>query len=118
MYRILSVSRNVSLLLQRNDALAIAGFRVFSPKRPEDAPMLLDQQAADAVVIGHSVLAKQRRTLIRQIRERRPGVPIFFVYAAPEKAGEPLADLSIDVTPGPQLLVQAIQQWLMGRQVA
>ena len=118
MYRILSVSRNVSLLLQRNDALAIAGFRVFSPKRPEDAPLLLEQQSADAVVIGHSVLATQRRALIRAIRKRRPNVPIFFVYAAPEKMGEPLADLSLDVTSGPQTLVQAIQQRLVGRQAA
>ncbi len=114
-YRILSVSRNVSLLLNRNDALAIAGFRVVSPRRPEDALIMLEQQKVDAVVIGHSVVAPQRQELIREIRALRPEIPIFFVYAAPDKEGEPLADESLDVTSGPQHLVSALQQALARR---
>ena len=111
-YRILSVSRNISLLLNRNDALAIAGFRVVSPRQPEDSLMMLEQQKVDAVVIGHSVVAPQRQELIQDIRAGWPKIPIFFVYAAPDNEGEPLADRSIDVTSGPQRLIAAIQQIL------
>jgi DNA-binding NtrC family response regulator len=111
-YRILSVSRNVALLMNRNDALAIAGFRVVSPRQPEDSVMMLEQQKVDAVVIGHSVKAPQRQKLIQGIRARWPNIPVFFVYAMPDREGEPLADESIDVTAGAEKLIAAIQQSL------
>ena len=41
MFRILSVSRNVRLLITRNDALAIAGYSVVSPRNPLEAPLIL-----------------------------------------------------------------------------
>lgn len=110
MYRILSVSRNVRLLITRNDALAIAGFSVVSPRSPQEAPLILAQQQIDAVVIGHSVEALVRKQLIRAIRKLSPKIPILFVYAAPQTTGEPMADISIDVTQGPQSLIAAMQE--------
>lgn len=110
MHRILSVSRNVRLLITRNDALAIAGFSVVSPRNPLEAPLIVAQQHIDAVVIGHSVEPLVRKRLISSIRTMDPAMPIFFVYAAPQTTGEPLADLSIDVTDGPQALIAAMQE--------
>ena len=109
MYRILSVSRNVRLLITRNDALAIAGYSVVSPREPGDALLIIAQQPIDAVVIGHSVEPILRKQLICELRKLKPGMPILFVYAAPQTTGESMADVSIDVTSGPQALIAAMQ---------
>lgn len=68
MYRVLSISGNVRLLLSRNDVLAMAGFSVISPREPEQAPELAAQQQVDAVVIGHSVSPSVRKPLIAELR--------------------------------------------------
>ena len=112
MYRILSVSRNVSLLLERNDVLAMAGFSVISPRYPEQTPALAMSEKVDAVVIGHSVDANLRRTVIAELRCECPDCIICFVYVAPHKDGEPLADVSLDVTHGPEPLILTLQEKL------
>jgi hypothetical protein len=112
--RILSVSRDTSLLLSRNDALAIAGFSVVSPKAPEEAPQLLTQQVVDAVVIGHSIVPKERTALISAIRKVRGSVLLVFVFTLPHSGPEPLADLSVDVTEGPSALVKVLEDHLFG----
>jgi DNA-binding NtrC family response regulator len=112
MYRVLSISRNVRLLLTRNDILALAGFSVISPKHAEEAAALAAQEQVDAVIIGHSLDVRLRQSLIADIRRLRPQCIVCFVYAAPDQAGEPLADLSIDVTSGPEPLVLALQERL------
>ncbi len=109
MYRVLSTSRNTSLLLSRNDVLAMAGFSVISPKYPEQAPSLAAQQNVDAVVIGHSVEPPLRREIIAAVRDMSPQCVICFVFAAPDTEGEPLADASLDVTHGVEPLVLALQ---------
>jgi hypothetical protein len=108
MYTILSVSRNTGLLLQRNDALAIAGFRVISPREPEEAPYLATQQRVHAVVIGHSVEAPSRAVLIEALRRVCPVCPLIFVYTYPQTEGEPLADASLDVTRGTGPLIEIL----------
>ena len=112
MYRILSTSRNVRLLLERNSVLAMAGFSVISPKTPEQAPALAAQEHVDAVIIGHSIDAELRRSLISELRRVCPGCVICFVYQAPDTQGEPLADISLDVTKGPDPLIVALQEKL------
>ncbi len=109
MYRILSVSRNTSLLLRRNDALAMAGFSVVSPKTPEEAPFLAMQRNVDAVVIGHSVQSHERQIVIQAIRRVCPQCVIVFVYLADESGEEPQADISIDVTHGAEVLISELQ---------
>jgi hypothetical protein len=84
MYRILSTSRNVRLLLERNSILAVAGFSVISPRYPEQTPLLAAQEQVDAVIIGHSVDPFVRKSIIRDLRRVCPGCVICFVYAAPE----------------------------------
>jgi DNA-binding response OmpR family regulator len=112
MPRILSISRNPRLLALRNDALALAGYKVASPREPNEAVLLLSQERFDAVVVGHSVEPEIRRILIRAVRNLRPNIPIVFVFRAPESAEEPLADLSIDLTDGPMPLVSALDDRL------
>ena len=112
MYRVLSFSRNVRMLLSRNDVLAMAGFSVVSPREPEQAPMLAAQQQVDAVVIGHSVPAAVRGVLIPELRRLCPDCVICFVYAAPDTTGEPLADVSLNVTNGPEPLIWELQHKL------
>ncbi len=112
MPRILSISRNPRLLALRNDALALAGYAVAAPREPDEAVSLAAQQPFDAVVIGHSVEHEKRENLIRTLRDLRPYMPIVFVYTEPEKAQEPLADASVDVTSGPTPLVSELDKRL------
>jgi hypothetical protein len=112
MYNILSVSRNTRLLLHRNNALALYGFRVVSPRQPEETPFLALQQKVDAVVIGHSVEPESRAIIIEAVRRLCPGCVIVFVYAKPETTGEPLADVSLNVTNGPEPLIHDLQERL------
>lgn len=111
-YRIVSVSRNLGLLLSRNDALGVAGYSVVSPREPEQTHLLVQNARTDAVVIGHSVEARRRKSIIKKIRALRPDLPVFFVYAGPGDRREPLADYCVDVTTGPEALIVALQNRL------
>jgi hypothetical protein len=53
--KILSLGNATRLLLGRNDALAMAGYAVVSPRTPEKAPALLATYDFFAVVMGHSL---------------------------------------------------------------
>ena len=112
MYRILSISRNVRLLLERNDTLAAAGFSVISPRHPEQAAVLAAQEQVDAFVIGHSVEPQLRHRLIEEVRRSCRRCVICFVYAAPDTSGEPLADVSLDITKGPEPLILTLEERL------
>ncbi len=112
MYTVLSVSSDTGLLLQRNDALAMHGVRVLSPRTPEEAPTLAREQVVDAVVMSHSLEPPDRAELIKAVREFCPTCLIAFVFAAPETRSEPLADVSLDVTDGAEPLVKALQERL------
>lgn len=111
MYKIVSVSRNTRLLLERNDTLALAGFRVISPRSPEQAPFLAFEQQVDAVVFGHSVEPEIRRTAIGMLRRLCPSCVIAFVYTGKEQR-EPLADCSLDVSRGNEPLIAMLQSRL------
>jgi len=106
--RILSVSANTRLLVTRNDALSLAGYNVVSPHTPEDTPELVARSHFDAIVIGHSLPAKTRTTIIRAVRKIAPSTPVIFVYIAPSDEKEPLADYSVEVT-DPLNLLRALE---------
>ncbi len=109
MPRLLSISRNPRLLATRNDALALAGFTVVSPRVPEQALLLLHQEHFDAVILGHSVEPELRKQLISSIRDASPDLPIAFVFLPAEDPGkEPLADFVVDISHGPMALLQAL----------
>ncbi len=110
MFTIVSVSRDTRQLIERNDTLALSGFRVISPRTPDEAPLLAVQQNVDAVVLGHSVEGAQRRAIIDSIRRVSPECLIVFAYTRPNgQPDEPLADASIDVTHGSEPLLNVLQ---------
>jgi hypothetical protein len=111
MYKILSVSRNTRLLLERNNTLALAGFCVVSPRTPEQAPFLAFEQRVDAVIIGHSVEQEMRETIIEMVRKLCPHCVIAFVYIGAQQR-EPLADVSLDVSAGNESIIRVLQQRL------
>ncbi len=74
--------------------------------------MLASHEDVDAVVIGHSVDADTRKTLITELRRVRPGCLICFVYEKPDEGTEPLSDVSLDVTKGPEPLITFLQDRL------
>jgi len=80
--------------------------------------MLAAQQDVDAVIIGHSVRPHTRKTLIMDLRRVCPDCLICFVYGAPETKGEPLADVSLDVSSGPESLVRYLQDRLPREKVS
>jgi DNA-binding response OmpR family regulator len=112
MPRILSISRNPMLLATRNDALALSGYAVASPKQPSEGVVMLQQEHFDAVVIGDSVEPEIRKVMIPTLRNVRPDVPILFVHAESQSTVESLADVSVDVTAGPTPLVRALDNRL------
>jgi hypothetical protein len=112
MYRIISLSRDLNVLLRRNNVLAMAGFSVLSPAYPEEAAIIAAKQRADAIVIGDSFERLVRQRLIAEMRRFCPNCPIFFVYALPARTGEVFADESVDVTNGQDLLVVALREKL------
>ena len=90
----------------------MAGFSVISPRYPEQAPLLAAQEQVDAVIIGHSVDPFVRKSIIHDLRRLCPECMICFVYTAPDTKGEGLADVSLDVTNGPEALVRLLQERL------
>ena len=102
----------MGLLLSRNSVLALAGFSVISPKTPEETPLLASHENVDAVVIGHSVDPELRKKIIAELRDLSPGCLICFVYVLPSEKTEPLADVSLDVTNGPEPLILFLQEQL------
>jgi hypothetical protein len=117
MYKIVSVSRNTRLLMQRNDTLALAGFRVISPRVPEQAPYLAFEQRVDALIIGHSVEPHMRETIVEMLRRLCPHCLIVFAYVG-ERQSEPLADVSLDVTNGNEPVINFLQDRLPRQQHA
>lgn len=99
------------MLATRNDALAVAGYSVASPKDPRDAVAQFARSHFDAVIIGHSVEADLRKSLIEGLRRLKASVCIVFVYLG-EKQTEPLADESVDITSGPIPLLRALERLL------
>ncbi len=105
--RILSVSRDRSFLLPRNDALAIAGFSVTSPKEPGEAVHILLSTDIDVILLGHSIPKSERMSLMTQFRAIKPGVPVIVLFDRKPEEDEP-ADAFVPVRAGPEALIAAI----------
>jgi hypothetical protein len=69
-------------------------------------------------VIGHSVDSGTREKIISEIRRICPSCLICFVYEGPPIHREPLADVCLDVTAGPEPLVTFLQDRLPERQAS
>ena len=105
--RILSVSRDRTILLSRNDALAIAGFSVSSPKQPEEAVHILLSSEIDVIVLGHSIPKAERMALSEQFRAVKPQVPIVVLFEGQPEEDEQ-ADAFVPLRAGPEVLIGVI----------
>lgn len=95
--KVLSVSADLRRMVTRNNALAIAGYSVSSPRTTSDSVQLLGSEQFSAVIIGNSIPPQERRALIQAMRSSKPEVAILFVTVVPGLT-EPDADESIDVS--------------------
>ena len=91
--RLLSVSRDTTLLIGRNDMLAIAGYSVSSPREPLDAILLLQHDEFLAVLIGHSVLPDEAEAIAKKAKALQ--LPVIYVYQG-NVAKPEWADLCVD----------------------
>lgn len=107
MRRVLTLSRDKRALLKYNDALALAGFSVASPRTPAEASSLLNEREFDVVLIEESVKPEERQALIQEVRKRHPEYLICFVHS-PVTRDEPLADLSVDGNNTSEQLISAL----------
>jgi hypothetical protein len=95
--------------MNRNQALSTAGFAVASPRSVSDGPKLLDSDHFGAVLVGNSIPPEVRKSLIRQMRESKPLVPIVFVTVVPGE-DEPAADICVDVSKDIGKLIRVLNE--------
>jgi hypothetical protein len=95
--KILYVTYDKHSFITRSGALLRSGYRVSSPRLAEDAIPLAASNDFFAVVIGNSVLQKDRAHVISNIRKMKPGQIIVYVTNISGDE-EPEADTSIDVS--------------------
>ncbi len=99
------------MLLARNDALAMAGFSVSSPREPAEAVHILVSSDVDVIVLGHSIPKAERAELSRRFREIRSEVPIIVMYEDKPEDDE-RTDAFVGISEGPEVLIAAIQSCL------
>ena len=111
--RILSVSHDRATMLARNDALAVSGFSVVSPRQPADALYILATSDIDIILLGHSIPAEERAEMMQQFRGMKKQVPIIVLYDIPPDDAEK-ADAFVALSDGPERLIEAIEKCLSG----
>ncbi len=113
--RILNVSRDRAILLARNDALAVAGFSVVSPREPADALQILATSNIDVIILGHSIPFEERVRLRAEFGQVAPEVPIIVLYEhQPDEREE--ADAFVSLQEGTEELIHAIQRCVHQRE--
>jgi DNA-binding response OmpR family regulator len=112
--RILNVSRDRAILLARNDALAVAGFSVVSPREPSEALPILATSNIDIIILGHSIPFEERDHLRGEFRQIAPDVPVIVLYKGVPQEGEQ-ADAFVSIDDGSEVLIQAIHNCLEDR---
>jgi len=112
--RILSVSRDRAVMLARNDALAVAGFSVVSPRHPGESAQILATSDIDIILLGHSIPYQERTDLVHRYREMGAKAPVIVLYDGQPQEGE-VADAFVSIDDGPEELIHAIDECLKTR---
>lgn len=105
--RILSLSKDQIVLQLRNAVMSMAGYRVSSPAQTEDALIMLAKERFALIVIGHTFSRKERRELIKRLRDANPNIPILSLYTSPDTMDR-MADCEVNAQDGPEALLRAI----------
>jgi CheY-like chemotaxis protein len=113
---ILSVDDERSILRTRQAILETQGYAVLSAIDVEDALELFDAHPAiQLVLLDYAMPEMDGLTLAREIKQRRPSVPIFMVSAHEatlSKMNVDCVELVIPKGSGPQYLLERIKQVL------
>ncbi len=112
-FRVLSVSHDDVVLSTRNEVLTQAGYDVTTTMEVERAIACLLESAFDVVVVGDSILPRQRHQLAQRIKSTRPGTAVVMLCRtgeAPPPKGA--VDALVGSLDGPEALLLALRNVL------
>jgi DNA-binding response OmpR family regulator len=109
--RILSTSRDATVLRTRNLVLQSAGYEVVAALDSEQFMRLLEGQSFDLVVLGDSIEVDERINLARKARASKPDVPLIIFFKTPAEAQRLFAHAHtlIGSLEGPERLIAAVR---------
>ena len=110
---ILCVDDEAIPLILRKSVLEKSGYKVIAAKSAAEALERLDQQAVDLVLTDLLMPGLSGTELARQIKQRKPGLPIVLlsgVNEIPEDAES--ADMFLSKVEGPVVLCEKISEML------
>ena len=110
-YGLLNISADPELRSTRQQLLEGGGYQVLSPHNIVEVEQACKQQRFDAVILGHTIPAPEKRRITATIRELcAPHTPVLGLYAAsPAEVAE--ADLAIPAHQ-PQALLEGVRKLL------
>jgi DNA-binding NtrC family response regulator len=97
MHTIATLTARAASVLQRRALLTAAGYRVITPRRPEQILELLSSESCSALVVNSSVPGPRRTTILKKLRETHPDLPIIHIQEGAMGSPEPLADVNINI---------------------
>jgi DNA-binding NtrC family response regulator len=83
--KILSAGHNAALLRLRNNILEAAGYQVITTKESEVLLQLAKAEHFDAVVLCSSIPVHLQEVFVRELKQRKPGLPVVIICPEPEK---------------------------------
>lgn len=109
--RILSTSRNATVLRTRNLVLQSAGYDVTTTRDPKEFTNFIKKESFDAVVMGDSIDLGERVELASKIAASKPNLPLVIFFKTPAEAQQllPYAHSLVGSLDGPERLIAAVQ---------
>lgn len=109
--RILSTSRNATVLRTRNLVLQSAGYDVTTTRDPKEFTNFIEKESFDAVVMGDSIDLAERVELASKIAASKPSLPLVIFFRTPAEAQQllPYAHTLIGSLDGPERLIAAVE---------
>jgi CheY-like chemotaxis protein len=110
--KILSAGHNAALLRLRNNIIETAGYLVVTTKESKVLLQLAEAEQFDAVVLCSSIPVHLQQVIVREIKQRKPELPVVVICPQPEQERfQTLADAIVSAEFGiSQPLVEAIAQ--------
>lgn len=111
--KILSAGHNAALLRLRNNIIETAGYQVITTKESEVLLQLAEAEHFDVVVLCSSIPAHLREVYVRELKQRKPSLPVVVLCSRPEQERfQKLADAVVPAEFGiSQPLIEAISNF-------